>query len=301
MACARRNDRSDGRVLAPIEHVEHPVAVQDGVRAHEIAIRTMVGLIGVPLTAGIVVLGPRSSSLLFGAAAAIGCSEYYRLTLRSIGAAAWIGIAGAATLPLAPALLGRSAGGALFAIAAAASMLTWTVQLFGTSRDIAPERAGHVLAGLFFSSVGMVALSALRAGNAGGAWTAVVLVACWTNDTAAYFVGSALGRHKLCPLVSPHKTWEGFFAGLAGGIVALLALRPWLPHYFGIEACVALGTLAGLFGPLGDLCKSMLKRAYHVKDAGHLLPGHGGMLDRIDAVLFVAPVVWTVRVTLFPG
>lgn len=259
----------------------------------------MVGLIGLPFVVGIIALGPRSSGLLFGAAAAIGCSEYYRLTLGSIGAAAWIGILGAAMLPLVPALLGGSTGGALFAIAAATSMLTWTVQLFGASRAIAPERAGHILAGLFFSSVGLVALSALRVGNAGGAWTAVVLAACWANDTAAYFVGSAFGRHKLWPLVSPHKTWEGLVAGLVGGVMVLLALRPWLPHYFGVEACVALGTLAGLLGPLGDLCKSMLKRAYHVKDAGHLLPGHGGMLDRIDAVLFVAPVLWAVRVALF--
>jgi phosphatidate cytidylyltransferase len=127
-----------------------------------------------------------------------------------------------------------------------------------------------------------------------------VLIATWANDTAAYLVGSTLGRNKLWPAVSPHKTWEGLIAGLCGGVLGLLAARPWLPRYLSVDACVALGALAGVVGPLGDLCKSMLKRAYHVKDAGHLFPGHGGMLDRIDSILFVAPVMWVVRLTLFP-
>ena len=155
------------------------------------------------------------------------------------------------------------------------------------------------MGGLLFCSVGLAALSSLRAGPDGIAWTAVVLGASWANDTAAYLVGRAFGRHKLCVSVSPGKTWEGFLAGLCGGVLALLLIRPFLPRYLDSTACVALGTVAGLFGPVGDLCKSMLKRAYQVKDTGRLFPGHGGMLDRIDAVLFVAPAVWLFRWIFF--
>ena len=118
----------------------------------------------------------------------------------------------------------------------------------------------------------------------------------WGNDTAAYFVGRSLGRHKLLPAVSPGKTWEGLLGGTVGGIAALLAVQGLLPQGLGVRDCLVLGLLTAIFGPLGDLSKSMLKRTYQVKDSGHLLPGHGGMLDRIDAVLFNAPVVLGYRV-----
>jgi phosphatidate cytidylyltransferase len=260
----------------------------------------VVAVVALPLVAALVALGKGPSALLFAAAAGIACSEYYRLTVGVNSVAAPIGIAAAAALPLAPAfLLAANVAPALFGIVAATSMLTWTIHLFEGPRAVAPERAGHIVAGLLFSSVGLVALSALRAAADGIAWTAVVLVGTWANDTGAYFAGKTFGRHKLCPAVSPHKTWEGFVAGLVAGILALLAARPWLPRYLDAGACGALGALIGLVAPVGDLCKSMLKRAYHVKDAGHLFPGHGGMLDRIDGVLFAAPIVWIVRVAFF--
>ena len=269
-------------------------------RPGEIGKRIAVAVLMLPLVALIVAWDARAGAVLFSAAAAIGCWEYYRLVFGTMSLAAWLGLVAAAAIPLVPALVAPDqAGAVLFAIVGATSILTWTIHLFGGPRPIAPERAGHITAGLLFCSVGLAALSALRTGEDGVAWTAVVLVSCWANDSAAYFVGRAIGRFKLCVAVSPGKTWEGFLAGLCGGISALLLIRHFLPRYLGIDACVALGALGGLLGPLGDLCKSMLKRAYHVKDTGRLFPGHGGMLDRIDAILFVAPAVWLLRITVF--
>jgi len=293
---------SPGRPIARWDVVAHQEALHGSGRLHDLGSRAAVALVGLPIVAWVIALGPRPSAVLFGAAAAVGCSEYYRLTLGAIRGGAYVGIAAAAAIPLVPAFLSAAVvGPVLFGLVAAASMFTWTVELFGSSRASAPERAGHIVAGLLYSSAGLVALSALRSTGAGIAWTAIVLVGCWANDTAAYLVGSTVGRHKLWRAVSPRKTWEGLIGGFVGGILGLLAIRPWLPRYLGIDVCVALGALVGVLDPLGDLCKSMLKRAYHVKDASHLLPGHGGMLDRIDGVLFAAPIVWIVRWMLFPS
>jgi len=168
----------------------------------------------------------------------------------------------------------------------------WVYYLFAGPLVQAPNLAAHVVSGLVYTAFGMTALSALRAGPAGLAWLYCALVVTWGNDTAAYFSGRFLGRHKLYPAVSPNKTWEGFFGGMVGSIAGLFVVRaigaPWLQPL----DCLILGGAAGVVGPLGDLCESMLKRAYEVKDSGNTLPGHGGMLDRVDALIFNAPLVF---------
>jgi phosphatidate cytidylyltransferase len=238
----------------------------------------------------------RASGWVFSAAAGIACWEYLRLTLGGMSPVGWIGVAAAVVLPLLPAYLaGPDIGTTLFLVVGATSMIVWSVALFAEAGGARPERVGHVMSGLLFTAIGMVALSALRAGPEGAAWTFAVLVVTWTNDAFAYFGGRTLGRHKLWPAVSPKKTWEGLVIGFLGGLLGVLAIRRWLPRDMTAGLCVALGVAGGVFAPLGDLCKSMVKRAYHVKDTGRLLPGHGGMLDRIDGVLFVAPVAWLIR------
>lgn len=270
--------------------------VREAVRSGELLKRVAVAALGIPIVAWIIRVDPRATAALFSAAAVIGCREYYRLVFGVMPSSACAGLVAAALLPLIPAIVPpERAGLVLFGGLGATSMLTWTLELFGGRRASAPESAGHVLAGLLFCSVGLVALSALRAGKDGVGWTAVVLVSAWANDAAAYVVGRAVGKTRLWAAVSPGKTWEGLFGGLAGSVLALLLIRPFLPRNLTGGVCIAIGILAGLLGPLGDLCKSMLKRAYHVKDTGHLLPGHGGILDRIDSVLFIAPAVWLFR------
>jgi phosphatidate cytidylyltransferase len=126
----------------------------------------------------------------------------------------------------------------------------------------------------------------------GLAWLALVIVVTWLSDTGAYLVGRPLGRHRLIPHVSPNKTWEGFIGGLVcAGLTGALAI--WL---FGLGVNPLIGAVVGmllsLVGVVGDLAESVLKRQAGVKDSGDLIPGHGGMLDRIDALLFTFPAGW---------
>ena len=118
----------------------------------------------------------------------------------------------------------------------------------------------------------------------------LLLAIVWLNDTAAFYVGSRFGRHKMAPVVSPKKSWEGAAAGLA---TALVATAVWGALRLGgvSLALLALGAATAGAGQLGDLVESMFKRGSGVKDSGAVLPGHGGLLDRIDALLFAAPVL----------
>ncbi|MEC9071163.1 MAG: phosphatidate cytidylyltransferase, partial [Myxococcota bacterium] len=113
----------------------------------------------------------------------------------------------------------------------------------------------------------------------------------WFGDTGAYFVGKAIGRHHLYPLVSPNKTWEGAAGGLVGSVAGAFAVRWWLLPDLDPTICVIVALFGGAVGQLGDLAESALKRATGVKDSGSILPGHGGMLDRLDGLLLAAPVV----------
>jgi phosphatidate cytidylyltransferase len=117
-----------------------------------------------------------------------------------------------------------------------------------------------------------------------------VLVITWVGDTAAYFVGRSVGRHKLAPYLSPNKTWEGTAASFVGSLIVGFAFAPFmtvpLPH---LLAMAAVGNVAG---QAGDLLESAYKRSAGIKDSGTILPGHGGVLDRIDALILAIPVVW---------
>src|SRR6266550_2159300 len=120
-----------------------------------------------------------------------------------------------------------------------------------------------------------------------------VLLTVWAADTFAYFVGRLIGRHKMAPTLSPGKTWEGFALGSAAGIfVSFVALYSDRDHYLAIWQAILLGLVVVLAAAAGDLFESMLKRDMQVKDTGALLGGHGGVLDRIDSLLFAAPAAY---------
>lgn len=140
---------------------------------------------------------------------------------------------------------------------------------------------------------GPISLAVALRGMPGG--KGFILLACgivWVGDTAAFYVGSSLGRHPLAPHVSPKKSVEGSVAGLIASIGAAWVFA----NAFGIPltfvSSLLLGIAIGGAGQIGDLIESMLKRAFQVKDTGHLIPGHGGMLDRIDSLLLAVPVFY---------
>jgi phosphatidate cytidylyltransferase len=135
-------------------------------------------------------------------------------------------------------------------------------------------------------------------------WLVFLLFAVvWLGDTAAYYVGSKLGRHKMAPVISPKKSWEGSLAGFVASILAAAVWSWWRLGRIDIEL-LAAAALTAAAAQIGDLVESMIKRGSGVKDSGNILPGHGGILDRIDAMLFAAPVLvlalWLLRVKGVP-
>ena len=126
----------------------------------------------------------------------------------------------------------------------------------------------------------------------GVAWIYYACAVTWLQDTSAYFVGRRFGQHKLAPILSPKKTWEGAAGGMLGailtGIVGVLLLG--LP--ITLLQGALLGLVGGIVGPLGDLSESLIKRQVGLKDAGNLIPGHGGILDRADSLLFTIPILY---------
>jgi phosphatidate cytidylyltransferase len=149
------------------------------------------------------------------------------------------------------------------------------------------------MAGILYVGWLLSYLVALRL-DAGRDWLYLALFATFGSDTAAYFIGRAFGKHKLSPRISPGKTWEGAVAGVFGAVIISLLFAlpmPWqLPLGYG--QAIVLGVLISVFGQLGDLAESLLKRNAGVKESGNLMPGHGGLLDRMDSVLFAGVVVY---------
>lgn len=164
-----------------------------------------------------------------------------------------------------------------------------------------------------YIAIPMALLVEIRQQPAGAIWTIYTLLAVWAGDIFAYFVGKALGRHRMSPEISPNKTWEGAVASIvasviigtlwiqhAPGISSTLLRIGWIDRrdgMFGLEQpqlwpILLLSAAVNIAAQLGDLVESLIKRGAGVKDSGAILPGHGGMLDRIDAMLFAVPVVW---------
>jgi phosphatidate cytidylyltransferase len=164
-----------------------------------------------------------------------------------------------------------------------------------SSRGVVQDICATAFATVYLPA--LAALVVLLSFKQEGRWLVLLLVAIpVASDTGGYFAGSYFGKHKLAPRVSPKKTWEGLAGSIGLALVAgvggmLLMHRPW---YFG----AALAVLGALAATLGDLAESLLKRAIDIKDMGSLLPGHGGVLDRVDSILMTAPFFYVV-ITLF--
>jgi phosphatidate cytidylyltransferase len=160
------------------------------------------------------------------------------------------------------------------------------------------RRWGSAVTGVFYAGVLFMYLAALKRDFDHGPWprggelVLLVLMIAWFGDTCAYFAGRFLGKTKLYPAVSPAKTRAGAVGGLLGSFLAAVLANLWFFPELGWVHGAILTIVGGALGQTGDLVESLLKRSVGVKDSGQLLPGHGGMLDRIDAVLFIAPWVY---------
>ncbi len=173
-------------------------------------------------------------------------------------------------------------------------MLLWLLAL-ARPEPIADSvrRVGVLWVGVFYCCGLFPYLGMIRDGNNGLWLSLVALFSTWGGDTCAYFAGKAFGKHRLYPRISPKKTVEGAVGGLLGGVAVAFILSSLLPgSEVPVQHVGALGLLAAAFGMVGDLTASLLKRSTDTKDSSHLIPGHGGFLDRFDGVMFAAPAVF---------
>jgi phosphatidate cytidylyltransferase len=169
--------------------------------------------------------------------------------------------------------------------------------------QVLPNAASSVFC-LFYTGFTLLALPSLRQQSNGPSLLLFLFLVVWCGDTAAYYVGSAWGRHRLAPSISPAKTWEGSIASVMASVLAALALlglaelvSRWNSAFLSysedpIWYWLVLAVILNIAAQVGDLAESALKRSAGVKDSGDLLPGHGGVLDRVDALLLAAPALW---------
>jgi phosphatidate cytidylyltransferase len=156
----------------------------------------------------------------------------------------------------------------------------------------ADRRMAWSVAGPVYLGAPLAAVALLHQAPNGGGWVLLSMLFAFLSDTGAYFAGRFLGRHKLYEKVSPKKTREGAVGGVLGAVLGAVVAHYWFLPELPLEHGIPLAVLAAAIGQMGDLYASLIKRSSGAKDSGQLLPGHGGMLDRIDALLFTGAVTW---------
>jgi phosphatidate cytidylyltransferase len=159
------------------------------------------------------------------------------------------------------------------------------------SLTVVDDAAWAVLGVAWIGGGGAGAISILALPSEGLRLLILFVLVAAGDDIAAYFVGTGFGSHKLAPSISPSKTWEGAAGGVAGALLVALILVP-LGTRLDLRQSLGMGAIVAVLAPFGDLVESLVKRRLGIKDSGRLLPGHGGMLDRLDAILFCAPAVF---------
>ena len=264
--------------------------------------RWITGIVALPILYLLVSIGGLVFYLLIAAASLVTLWEYYRIVFQADGplpqrlmpilgllftpAIVWAfydGKMDAAILIMAVDLI----------LAAALSL-----PLFKTDTQ-APLLVAKQVLGLVYIPVFLSFLILLRFSPDGVAWIFWPLLIIFAGDTGAFYTGTYLGRHKLCPWVSPKKTIEGSLGGLVANVAVALIYKALLLPSLATVPCILFALLIGAAGQVGDLFASEFKRSAGVKDSGTLLPGHGGFLDRLDALLFASPLAYLLKISIF--
>lgn len=167
------------------------------------------------------------------------------------------------------------------------------------NKGSAMQNIGSTLLGIFYIGLFSSSIVGIREFysnslhyNNGGLLIISIFITLWITDSAAYFIGTAFGKHKLFPRVSPNKSWEGAIAGFVFAIITMIVLNAVLLSFISFTDALLIGVVIGLFGQIGDLIESLLKRDAGVKDSSNIIPGHGGVLDRFDSLIFTSPIIF---------
>jgi phosphatidate cytidylyltransferase len=255
--------------------------------------RVLVAVIGLPIGLAAIILGGYYLFALAIILTVIGLHEYYSL-MRAYGPNLLVGYLAGLTVVVWSFF--RGAQGLLLGLVVLMA-LTFCWALFGKLGAHLVARMALTAFGVIWVAVGFAYIMLLRMLNHGLA-LAVMMVCCTVAaDTFAYFVGRAIGHYRLAPRISPKKSVEGAVGGLVGAVIAALIVRiysDWMPT----RDAILLGLLIGVVGQWGDLFESAIKRDFRVKDSGRILPGHGGVLDRFDSMLFAGIAAYWLSVAL---
>lgn len=246
--------------------------------------RVVTALVAIPIVLLVTLFAPDwIFAFVTGLVAALAVDEFC-----SLGAACGIGRPGRWFLAPAALVAVSFIGGAGWVLTSLtlAALALLTAQVLAGSIATAIGRVGIGLSGVVYCSItlGFLVLMPREL-------IMVLFGVIWVGDSAAYYVGKTLGRHPLAPNISPKKTIEGAVAGLIGSVIAGVALGVWLLGEPGLNL-VLVSVVTGASGQAGDLAESLLKRSAGVKDSSSILPGHGGILDRLDSLFFAAPVFY---------
>lgn len=220
---------------------------------------------------------------------AIGLNEYFTMTLQNAGKIFQSVFLFCGLLPLFAAFSGRADLVNAGLILAFIILCILVIQTYSSSRDPF-NRLIKSCFGVFYAGFLPAHLVLMMTFEKGGGWLLFLTAITAASDTGAYFTGKSLGRHPLCPAVSPKKTIEGFGGGLLAGVVCGTVVASFLlPATHQLYPVVLAALLLSCLGVIGDLTESVIKRAMNIKDSGQILPGHGGILDRTDSLLITAP------------
>ena len=238
--------------------------------------------------------------LLLASAAALGGWELTRLMGAEDRSPAVIAALGAAAIVLAAALgtgTVNAPAGLLAAAGTFAAVLILTLAWLVVAKGSTMNGAAGIMVAAVWIGFGLAHLILLRGvPTVGKPLVLLTVLGVWAGDVGAYAVGVAIGRHKLAPRLSPGKSWEGFIAGVAATVAVWVLLGGAIEVPITIVGLAIAGVLSGVFGLLGDLAESRMKRLAGVKDSGTLMPGHGGILDRIDSLILVSVAVFWLAV-----
>ncbi|MCJ7546334.1 MAG: phosphatidate cytidylyltransferase [Deltaproteobacteria bacterium] len=264
--------------------------------------RLLTALIIVPPFLLLIRFGPPYALVILVSIAAImGLYEFYQMTLPEQGARAKIGVIALGAILCA--LFQWAPSGVIFLFLFVILLIIFfAYALFAAELSLLPSRIAITFLGIIYVPFLLSHITLINKLPQGVFWVLLLMATVWIGDTFALAFGSWIGRHKLSPRISPHKTIEGFVACFVGAILTVFVCRSLFFPTLMIVDALMVATGIALFGQLGDLSESMIKRGAKVKDSGTLIPGHGGMLDRLDSFLFAAPFLYYFLVyKMFPG
>jgi phosphatidate cytidylyltransferase len=223
--------------------------------------------------------------------------EYFRMALPGRTLETWLAATCAGILIFIPLL-----GGERLALAVITALfLAFALLFLFRIREIADAARDVAYAALGFLYIPflLMHLVMLHRTTYGWQWLLVIMLIVMTNDSAAYYTGCAFGKHRLYPLVSPKKSIEGALGGVIGSICGTMLARYTFFPQLSLTDALLTAVLIGILGQTGDLFESLLKRSFGVKDSGNSIPGHGGVLDRLDSIIFAAPAMYYYVIFIF--